>query len=530
MRVEAVRGGEPTTTDGRTIFVRTDAQEPEALVEVVVQAGLVGAGSLDPRLMRSLARRRRVAERYLALEGGRIVADLVERLPGLADRLPAPSGEEAVSRSPEESLRRARSRAPVDPPPPELGALRAGRVLAAARAVARAPAPGRSEEEDQLEVLEIGRLCPDADEDVLDVIEATLRDLGSSGSNGDVGEESPGRDRERSGPLERVLESLPRPELRSLVSWLLRRFRAPVDEHIGGPQRDLPTGDGRRGAGTAGPPTVALADADRVPRGPQEREVGVYPEWDADAGVYRRRWCTVTEAPSPERAKTMPWARGDGSLRRRLGRLALGLERCRRQPQGDDIDLDAAVEMHVQLAVGSPPDERVYHEEQRRRRDLAVLVLLDASGSASEPSPLGGTVHDHQRAAAAALVESLHLLGDRVACFAFHSRGRARVTMLGVKGFEEPFGGLVLRRLGGSSPRGSRGSEPPSGTRRASSREIPVSPDASSSYSPTGNPTTSTATRVRTGRRTPGVLWPRPGQGASGACASRSVEPRIPLP
>ena len=90
-----------------------------------------------------------------------------------------------------------------------------------------------------------------------------------------------------------------------------------------------------------------------------------------------------------------------------LARLGLELERRRRQPQGDDIDIDAAVEARVDALAGSAPDEDVYIDSLRRRRDLRVLVLLDVSGSAGEPSATGGTVHEQQRAAAAALTVAL---------------------------------------------------------------------------------------------------------------------------
>jgi nitric oxide reductase activation protein len=85
----------------------------------------------------------------------------------------------------------------------------------------------------------------------------------------------------------------------------------------------------------------------------------------------------------------------------------------------------------------------------RCRRDLAVLLLLDVSGSAGEQSPTGGTVHEHQRAAAAALATALYDLGDRVALFAFRSQGRSAVQVTPVKRFDDPLDALVLRRLAG---------------------------------------------------------------------------------
>ena len=140
------------------------------------------------------------------------------------------------------------------------------------------------------------------------------------------------------------------------------------------------------------------------------------------------------------------------ALRRPLARLGIGLTRCRRQRQGDDIDIDAAVEARVDTLAGSPHDDDFYVESLRRRRDLAVLVLLDVSGSAGEPGTAGKTVHEHQRAAAAALTAALHGLGDRVALYAFNSRGRQAVQLLRVKAFDDHLDGDVARRLAGLAP------------------------------------------------------------------------------
>ena len=53
----------------------------------------------------------------------------------------------------------------------------------------------------------------------------------------------------------------------------------------------------------------------------------------------------------------------------------------RRQVDGDDIDLDAWCEARADFVAGLPLSERVYRRQSRHRRDLAVLVLIDVSGS-----------------------------------------------------------------------------------------------------------------------------------------------------
>jgi nitric oxide reductase activation protein len=139
-------------------------------------------------------------------------------------------------------------------------------------------------------------------------------------------------------------------------------------------------------------------------------------------------------------------------IRRSLSHLGVALERRHRQLQGIDIDLDAVVESRVQTMSGSVPEEAVYLDLVRGRRDLGVLVLLDVSGSSGEPSTGSGTVHEHQQKAAASLTVALAELGDRVALYAFRSQGRTAVQVERMKRFDDPMDATVLRRLGASEP------------------------------------------------------------------------------
>jgi nitric oxide reductase activation protein len=177
-----------------------------------------------------------------------------------------------------------------------------------------------------------------------------------------------------------------------------------------------------------------------------------YPEWDVFRRRYRPDWCTVVEeAPAPEAATLVPFPE-TLALRRALARLGLTMARRDRQLQGIDIDIDAAVASRVETIAGTTPEEGVYVDLVRQRRDLAVLLLLDVSGSAGEPSVVGGTVHQHQRAAAASLMTALHHLGDRVALYAFRSRGRTAVQVVPLKHFGDRLDAEVLRRLDGCVP------------------------------------------------------------------------------
>jgi len=167
---------------------------------------------------------------------------------------------------------------------------------------------------------------------------------------------------------------------------------------------------------------------------------------------YRPNWCTVVESDPPAANGPIAPLPDSLAMRRALARLGVGLARCRRQRQGDDIDIDAAVEARVDTLAGSPHDDDFYIDTLRRRRDLSVLVLLDVSGSAGEPGTAGRTVHEHQRAAAGALTSALGDLGDRVALYAFNSRGRHAVQVQRIKAFDDHSDGTLARRLSALTP------------------------------------------------------------------------------
>ena len=213
--------------------------------------------------------------------------------------------------------------------------------------------------------------------------------------------------------------------------WLKKMLSSTRKTGSGGgpPGADNPThrtNSAKRGANavsslaSASSESVIDHEADLKSRGVK------YPEWDVNRKSYRPDWCTVLEIEPATKSSASPAIDAAIGVRRPLARLGMGLHRRHRQPQGDDIDIDAAVEAHVELTAGSVPDEAVYLDSLRRRRDLSVLLLLDISGSTAEAGTVGRTVHEQQRTAVANLTVALHDLGDRVALYAYYSQGRVR--------------------------------------------------------------------------------------------------------
>ena len=168
------------------------------------------------------------------------------------------------------------------------------------------------------------------------------------------------------------------------------------------------------------------------------------PEWDAHRDRYRPDWCRVIDFPLTVTADISAAAvPRDDVLRRRLSRIGLGPTVLRRRADGDELDIEALIDLFVDLRSGYSPPEHVYLEHRKLARDLGVLILVDASGSATDADPEGLAVHEHQRRAAATIAATLEELGDRVAVYRFRSHGRHSVQLPAIKTFGQRFGAVL---------------------------------------------------------------------------------------
>ena len=188
--------------------------------------------------------------------------------------------------------------------------------------------------------------------------------------------------------------------------------------------------------------------------------IASYPEWDSAIGQERPDWTTIRDVPP--RAVDPSSLRGalasQAALRKRIAGLirnsTIGRPaRLRRQPDGDDIDMDAAIDATIALRAGEAPDGRLYQFTRPRSRDLATVMMLDTSASTAAKLPDGRSVLDVQCLAVALLAEALDGRGDLFALRAFASNGRDDVQLSRIKEFGESFGDGTLARLAGLRPR-----------------------------------------------------------------------------
>lgn len=425
VEVAAAPSGEPAFTDGMVVFVSAERSAEHQRREVLVQSALLRAGSLDRRLMRSLRGRPALARRYLAVEGSRVLTELAGRTP-LAATLAA--GVVARTTTPQESLEVARGRTKLADPPAWFGAIEPARLAPSHRSH---PSPS----------------APPTDSELLFQFESSDA-AEDEGADDDDAEES------------RILKLFAAPAFTSQgLSDLLRKLtgtsRSASADAAGG---ELRAGAVRRGT-AAGPdarpkPTPIRFTDDHRPGAAIGIGGALHPEWDVYGSRYRPDWCRVLDFPIEAAAAASVDVPPDDVLRRRLARVGLGPKALRRRAEGDDLDIEALIDLYVDLRSGHSPPEHVYVERRKLARNLGVLLLVDASGSVTDADAVGSSVHEHQRRAATTLAATLEELGDRVAVYAFRSEGRHAVHLLAIKTFEQRFGAAERSRLDRLQPSG----------------------------------------------------------------------------
>ena len=218
-----------------------------------------------------------------------------------------------------------------------------------------------------------------------------------------------------------------------------------------------------------GRPSASLTDDARVIT---EEEAGaaspalpglrafLYDEWDGRIQDYRTRWCRVVEQTAPEGTEEfigLVRSRYGGvvSLIRRYfeGIRPPALRRMRRQADGEEVDIEAAVEALVERKAHVSASEFVYIRRDRRDRDVAAAFLVDLSGSTGQQIGTGGArIIDVEKEGIVLLCEALEAIGDQYAVYGYSGQSRHDVQVLVLKDFDERYGPSVWRRIDAVRP------------------------------------------------------------------------------
>ncbi|OBY26176.1 nitric oxide reductase activation protein NorD [Leisingera sp. JC1] len=176
-----------------------------------------------------------------------------------------------------------------------------------------------------------------------------------------------------------------------------------------------------------------------------------YPEWNHRLGKHMPAHTRVLEAEGNPADSFQPDPRLVARVRRQFAPLHPRRVMLPRQLDGDELDLEAVVKSHVDLACGQQGSDRVWQASRPMARDLSVAVLMDCSRS-TEATVGDRPVIETARETLAALAGGIATAGDRLGIWGFSSLRRDRVFLTRAKGFEDPMSEAVTARIGGFKP------------------------------------------------------------------------------
>ena len=183
------------------------------------------------------------------------------------------------------------------------------------------------------------------------------------------------------------------------------------------------------------------------------REDGVlYDEWDFRRQSYRKNWCVLRELAAhpvyddfPEQTLTK-YLHLVAEIRRHFEALRFDDKLLKAQSGGDDIDLDALVTACADARTGVEMSDRLFTRKNKVERDLAVVFMVDVSGSTK------GWINDAERESLILLCEALEMLGDQYAIYGFSGMTRNRCETYRIKTFDQPYDREVRARISGLRP------------------------------------------------------------------------------
>lgn len=184
----------------------------------------------------------------------------------------------------------------------------------------------------------------------------------------------------------------------------------------------------------------------------------LYDEWDPVRAQYHENYCRLHEIV-PEAGGPSPLARLIAEQAKRVRRVfeSIRPELARKEKyleEGDEINADLLYDYLIDSRHEPSPRVRFYERPRIRTRDLAVLILVDVSGSTSDTHGTT-TIIDLEKQATAILAEALDSLGDRFEIGGFATRGPERCDYLRFKAIDDDWNDETLSRLDRAHPANS---------------------------------------------------------------------------
>jgi nitric oxide reductase NorD protein len=183
-----------------------------------------------------------------------------------------------------------------------------------------------------------------------------------------------------------------------------------------------------------------------------------YDEWDFKARKYKPDFCKVfvkrINGISLDYAtNTLNENRSTlNGIRRQFAQIKQKREQVRNMADGEEIDLDAIVEMFTEIKSGHTPTENIYFAKRKKEPETSILFLLDLSLSTDSYSA-GNRILDVEKQAVLLFGQVLSEYNVDFAVGGFYSKTRNNCSYISLKDFSDDW--LKARRnIGAVEPRG----------------------------------------------------------------------------
>ncbi len=183
-----------------------------------------------------------------------------------------------------------------------------------------------------------------------------------------------------------------------------------------------------------------------------------YPEWDYAHRQYRQHFCKVF--PQHQANTNSQYYKHTinthqsvlNGLRKALTATNNKLAQQRRQPHGNEFDLDALTDLFTDVHSKKTPSDKIYLSNRKKEKDISILLMLDSSLS-SDGYVAGNRVIDIEKQVAILFGEILHEFQIDFSVASFFSKTRNYLCYNTLKNFNEPWN-TAKYKIGAAEPQG----------------------------------------------------------------------------
>jgi len=183
-----------------------------------------------------------------------------------------------------------------------------------------------------------------------------------------------------------------------------------------------------------------------------------YDEWSYQKKQYKPDYCRVylksikgdnhnyAATALTENASTL------NGLRRKFAQIHQKRQMVRKMADGEEIDMDAVVDMFTDIKSGHTPSENIYISKRRKEPDISILFLVDLSLSTDSYAG-GNRILDVEKQAVILFGQVLEEYGVDFAIGGFYSKTRNNCAYISVKDFDDDWN-KAKRNIGAVEPKG----------------------------------------------------------------------------